>query len=367
MTRRLFWLLACVLLSLATAAARAQPAGALGEDFIYVIRPGDTLIGVAETYTGDPSNWSRLGSVNQVADPQRLPIALNLRIPFSLIPEQPAAARIAHVQGAAEIDGAPARVGAAVPEGATLRTAADGFVTVELADGSAVTVPGGSAVQIERLRAFVHGGGLGDTILRVGEGAVESQVAPSGQGVGRFEIRTPVAVTGVRGTRFRMQAGERGATSEVLEGSVRLQPGAASAGQPVTVASGHGAVVGADGGLIGLRPLLPAPELGQPVRIGGAWTVPFPAIPGAVRYRIRVSTDADGTRPVSSREVDTPDQVQFSATGTGTFHVSIQGVDDAGLAGRSATRPFDGVRALMTSSGLAVATGTGGLITLADY
>ena len=59
------------------------------------------------------------------------------------------------------------------------------------------------------MRQF-EGTGLTDSVVRVQRGSVESSVAPEGQGVGR-EIRTPVAVTGVRGTRFRVQSGSGGA------------------------------------------------------------------------------------------------------------------------------------------------------------
>src|SRR3546814_3121055 len=92
------------------------------------------------------------------------------------------------------------------------------------------------ATHLERLRQF-EGNSLTDSILRVQRGVVDSNVAPAGQGVGRFEVRTPVAVTGVRGTRFRVQAGAQGARSEVIEGSVRLQPHArdSAPGRPVAV------------------------------------------------------------------------------------------------------------------------------------
>src|SRR3546814_17702103 len=72
------------------------------------------------------------------------------------------------------------------------------------------------ATHLERLRQF-EGNALTDSILRVQRGVVDSNVAPAGQGVGRFEVRTPVAVTGVRGTRFRVPARAQGARSERSE------------------------------------------------------------------------------------------------------------------------------------------------------
>src|SRR5690606_9906636 len=135
----------------------------------------------------------------------------------------------------------------AVAEGMRLRTAADSFLSLELADGSTVTVPPGSDVSVERLRQF-RAVPLTDSVLRLGTGTVDARVAPAGHGVGRFEIRAPVAVTGVRGTRLRVRTQPDGVTTQVMEGRLRVQPHApgAPAGQPVAVAAGYGAVVHGD-------------------------------------------------------------------------------------------------------------------------
>ena len=61
--------------------SHSQPAGALGENFIYRVRQGDTLINIAATYTRNQANWSPLQSLNQVATPERLPIGLNCASP----------------------------------------------------------------------------------------------------------------------------------------------------------------------------------------------------------------------------------------------------------------------------------------------
>ncbi|WP_434644734.1 FecR domain-containing protein [Achromobacter piechaudii] len=348
--------------------AHSQPAGALGDDFIYRIRQGDTLIDLASRYTRDQGNWARLQTLNKVIRPEQLPIGLELRIPLSMIPVRPAQARIVHVSGQAELNGSAAKADTNVAEGSTVVTSPNGFVTLELADGSKLTLPAGGAVELSRLRQF-EGTALTDSIINVQRGGVESTVAPTGQGVGRFEIRTPVAVTGVRGTRFRVQSGAGGVQSEVLEGSVRLQahaPGAEPA-KPVAVPRGYGAAVRNDGSMTGVRELLAAPQLSAPERKGGgAWTSAFAPVPGAQGYLVRVSRDADGTLPVSSASFPSND-IQFRAPGPGTYYVSVRAVDELGLRGEDAVATFEGANQLMTSSGLGVGTGYGGFITLTEY
>ncbi|MFD4836230.1 FecR domain-containing protein [Achromobacter sp. NPDC058515] len=358
-------LLSCLTLG---APARSQPAGALGDDFIYRVRQGDTLINLAAQYTRNQANWSRLQTLNQIVTPERLPIGLELHIPLSMIPVRDAQARVVHVSGQADLDGKSVQPGAPVAEGSTVVTAPNGFVTLELADGSKLTLPSDGSVELTRLRQF-EGTALTDSVINVRRGSVESSVAPAGNGVGRFEIRTPVAVTGVRGTRFRVQSSAQGAQSEVLEGSVRLQahaPGAAPA-KPVAVAEGYGAAIGADGSLSGVRPLLKAPQLGDPVRAGGgSWTSAFAPVAGAQGYLVRVSRDAEGALPVSSVSFPSSD-IRFTAPGPGTFYVSVRAVDNLGLSGQDAVRTFEGANALITSFGLSVGSGSGGLVTLTEY
>ena len=56
-----------------SASAVAQAAGAEGANFIYQVRPGDTLIGVADRFMVNPAGWRELQALNKVADPYRLP------------------------------------------------------------------------------------------------------------------------------------------------------------------------------------------------------------------------------------------------------------------------------------------------------
>lgn len=363
MTRRFIVLLAAWLAVTLSPPVFAQPSGALGDDFIHRILPGDTLIGLANRYTRNDANWTVLQRNNGISDPQRLVIGSSLRIPFSMIPEVPRPATVVHVSGRAELDGVSLRAGMPVDEGSTITTASDGFVTLQLADGTRLTLPRGGTTQMERLREF-EGVPLTDSILRVNQGSIDAEVAPDGQGVGRFEIRTPVAIVGVRGTRFRVHAAENGSGSEVLEGQVALQN--ESWGKPLALSSGHGVAVQADG-TYQVLPLLPAPQVGPAQRIGsGQWTAPVSAVTGAVAYLVQVSRDAAGLKLTSSRRFDDVD-IRFSAQRPGTHYVSIRAINAAGLGGRDTYLSFEGVNALTSASGEPVALSDGGVVTLHDY
>src|SRR5690606_29782511 len=163
-------------------------------------------------------------------------------------------------------------------------------------------------------------------------------------GVGRFEIRTPVSVTGVRGTRLRVRSAQDGSQSEVLHGRAHL---ATSGKQAAVLRRGEGAATSASGEFLGVRPLLPAPQLAAPTRGGQGWVAQFPAVPGAQAYLVQVAQDDAGTQLISSKRFDSP-EVTYGAQGTGTFYVRVRAIDGDGVMGEDAVLSFPGQTALRT-------------------
>lgn len=342
--------------------AFAQAAGAKGENFLYRVILNDTLGALAERFTTSPSNWTILQTLNNVSETTKLPVGLVLKIPFSIIPELPSSARVNHLVGQATVNGQALQKASQITEGQTIRTGPGGFVTLELEDGSALSVLASSSLTLKRLRVF-KGTGLTDSIIEVGTGSLESEVAPQQKGVGRFEVRTPVSVTGVRGTRLRVHVTEQGAQSEVVKGQAGVD---ATQAAEVLLHEKQGLAVNTHGKSLGVRDLLQAPELSAPVRGSAGWTVDFPAVQGASAYLVRVATDLNGANLVSSRQfLAAP--VQFGAPGPGTYYVFVRALDSLGIGGVDAIQPFEGQLALQTSGGEPVLSGSGHPVALTHY
>lgn len=354
--------MAACLLALAPS-IHAQPIGAQGDDFLYRIVKDDILLELAERYTISGNLWSFLQEYNAVEDPRVLPIGKILRIPFRLIPERPSTARVVHATGSAHAESQPLQVGRMLEEGNNLRTGPDGYVTLLLEDGSTMTLPGNSNMQVQRLRAF-QGTGLIDAMVSIEDGAIESIVSPEKTGVGRFEVKTPVTITGVRGTQLRIRNDAGGSQTEILEGQVQLQ---ASATQATMLRAGQGAATNTDGTLYAVEALPAAPMLSVPKRTPQGWQVDFPPVTGAHAYLVRVASDPQGTRPWFSQTFDSPSAVRFSAPGAGTYYVLVRAINASGLMGPDATQPFEGRAVLSSSNGQAVITGYGGQVYLTDY
>ncbi len=346
----------------ALTSAFSQPVGAEGENFLYRVKGGDTLLQLSGTYTDNPDNWQTLKTLNNIGDEYRLSVGMLLKIPFSLIPVVPSQAVVSHLSGAVTEEGARLRVGDRISEGRTIRTAKDGYATLTLQDGSDVSVPAQSVVIIDRLRAFKNTG-LIDAIISVDEGGLEADVAPGKTGVGRFEIRAPVSITGVRGTRLRVRVTPQGNQTELLSGVAHLDT---KQNDRAVLRANQGAAIDPNGSLLGVRPLLAPPALSEPVRTGQGWMVSAQPVDQATAYLVRVSRDEQGENLVYSKLSDTP-TVSFNGTSPGPHYMFMRAVDKDGVMGQDASLAFESIVGLQTASGLNVFTAFGDPVLLTDY
>lgn len=339
----------CTLLTASVAVA--QPSGADGDDFIYTVRSGDTLSELSQRYTGTSVHWPTLQNLNNVTDPLTLPIGKSLRIPFSIIAEIPGEAKISYMRGEVTVNGQPPLPDMLLKEGDEVVVGTQAFLTLQLSDGSTITVPPSSTVNVKRLRDFQYAP-LTDSILELPAGELETRVAPDHRGVGRFEVHTPVSITGVRGTDLRVRRINDSSFTEVISGKAKLQT---DKDKSLYVQRDQGTVITASGE-ISISSLLPAPNISMPTFGTNGWQVSFPALPGAAQYLVQVTLDEEGTE-LYSRQYTTNTLVYFHAGGSGTHYVRVRGVTADGMMGRDAVASFPGQPVLRSSDGLPVMSG----------
>ena len=242
-----------------TSAQAAPPAATTpqGDEIAHTVQEGDTLEGLAKAYLAAPRQWPLLQARNKVTNPRRLVPGSVVWIPVRLQPAESATVEFVHgtVTAQARAGDAPAPVtqGGKLEEGTALQVGPDAFVSVKLADGTVVRVQAQSELLLRQLRRRGRAGSL-QSVLEMRSGAVESSVPPNAEAFRRFELRTPLAVTSVRGTHFGVAMGESGqTTASVLSGSVAVQsrqqettgPSNSSAAAASMLAPGQGLAVGA--------------------------------------------------------------------------------------------------------------------------
>lgn len=320
------------------AACGIAGAAAAPREFVYRTAAGDTLIGLAARFMADPADWKLLQKRNAIADPHRVPVGTAIRMPVDRMRSQPRAIEVESVRGRAIGDAGALAAGARLAEGERVETAEDAFVTLRLADGSRVTVPSGSRVQVERSRSYGEAT-IAETILRLLLGRIDASVQKQGAS-DVFEVRSLRAVTGVRGTRFRVAALEADAVAaEVVEGRVAVAGENVAAA--VDVAGGFGTKV--ETGREPLPPvrLLPAPGVGAtPAKVERILVrLPFGAVEGARRYRAQVGLDAELPDIVSEGVFAGP-EAKFADLPDGRYVLRVRAVDALGLEGLDAQHRF---------------------------
>lgn len=289
-----------LLASLGSVASSASAQDAVDNERVaYIFQPGDTLLELAGKYLRKQSDYLVVQRLNRIRDPRAIPIGKTVYIPFNLLKFRASEANVSAFRGDVSIlsmgRSLPPVRGATIGEGSRITTAAGGFVTFELEDGSRISVPSNSAVRITRLRQIL----LTNTVdyeLMVEKGRIRSKASPLTKKYDRHRVRTPVAVSAVRGTDFRTRFDDQATIgySETVEGSVDVAAGAnIASAKKVAVPAGTGAAASKSGNLVKAN-LLAAPELIDPAKIQSDENLHFAIKPQAeaVGSRLIVASDA---------------------------------------------------------------------------
>ena len=332
-----------ILLAVAAHAAVVLPAQPPNDAIEYVIRRGDTLYGLGRSFLVPERRWEALLRLAALRDPKRLPIGRKLRIPRAWLRFNVEPARLASYRGAVSLSiGGKAMapsVGIVVGEGAEIATAGNSFATLILADRSQVVIPSQSRVRVRELRRILLTGAI-DYRIDVEQGRLETKVTPLERPSGRYQIRTPISMTAVRGTEFRVsfEGERRTAATEVLTGTVTFSPPDSATG--LTLKRNFGATLDRAGGSR-VEELLAAPDLYEPPPLQTKDAVEFRVrkLAGSLRYRAVIASDAGFIDNIAE---------QFSDDGTftladipnGSLFVRVSAIAASGLEGMAQSYSF---------------------------
>ncbi|MCX7284866.1 MAG: FecR domain-containing protein [Novosphingobium sp.] len=357
------WLAAGIAGSLIAAMAPAQaktariqpPALPTTQDIIeYSVRKGDSLFTLGRQSFDRPDHYRIVQRLNGIADPRRIPVGTVLKIPLGVLRADPLSARIIALRGTVTMrqgDGpVPARIGSELMPGAALETGTDGFVTIQLPNGSRTSMPTRTRLRIARLHRINLTGSI-DYDLAVEGGKVETIASPVGSDPNnRFRIRTPRALAAVRGTVFRVAFAEDEAVSltEVVEGAVAAS--STTSGAAARLTPGLGAVIAASGN-VKTEALLAPPTLRDPGRVQTDPLVTLAVAPvgDARAYRLQIAEDAGFTRILADRSAEAA-QFAFEGIPNGSLFVRASAIAASGLEGMPQTFAMRRVLAGVTAS-----------------
>jgi hypothetical protein len=152
------------------------------------------------------------------------PLVLMLSLLCSTAFAQQACEVMAVSGDAQRVDGKLLAVGDKLDVGTTLRTGTAGRVRLKFIDGSVLVLADKSQLRIEAFSTGAAQPRQAEFLLELG--LIGQRVTPSAGG--SWKVRTPTAVTAVRGTEFSVEVGDDRATAvHVKTGEVDVEPAGA--------------------------------------------------------------------------------------------------------------------------------------------
>lgn len=330
----------CKLLCLAALAlVMAGPlsgAGRCGQDIEVVAAKGDTLITICEAYLDDPRDWPEVARANRIPDPNRIYAGQRIAIPARLLKGVPHSGVATFVKGRVEIQPEPSlpwrpiAANESVAQGSRLRTGADGALEVTFEDGSSFYMKPETTVGLKkaRTRGMVHV--LRELVLEAGR--VITHIRKITGQESRFDVVTPAATAGARGTDFRTGSDREAVTRvEVLSGTVDTRAGR----KTVLLSEGEGTVVEKGRRPDPPTPLLPPPAVLQPPAIHQRLPLEFrfSDVPGAVGYRVILAADEAFRDIAFEQAVQPAAPARIPHLEDGLYHLQVQSISASGLEG----------------------------------
>lgn len=311
-------------------------AQAISGNFQYHAEARDTLIGLGRRLLLEPRRWHEVQSRNHIADPRRIPRGAIIQIPYEWLKTSAESASVSSITGIVQQAGAKISPGDVLPEGSVIETGSDGSVTIDLADGSVVTLQKSTTLRLDQMTRVTGVAAAHSIRLKLESGRVETVVKPH-RDVGRFEIITPVAVSAVRGTQFRdsFHGEDNRATAETLAGTVSVSGGSGA----VPVPAGFGTRVERDQAPLPPVVLLPPPSLANlpSTNTTAVLRVPLQAVAGATSYRVQLATDAQ-FHAITADTVAAEDSASLAAVPDGDYWLRARSIDGLGLEGADSVR-----------------------------
>jgi hypothetical protein len=325
--QRCFILLTTLLLC--TAVPRFTCFAAGPENMIPVhVAQGTNLIRIARQYCTNPLAWKKIAQINHLKPPYLIRTDSTLRIPASLLITKQVTARVASLSGHPTLQTkngtVPLHRGDQVLPGQTIVTGMNEYVHLVFPDNKHSRIGSESAMTLTYLLR------LADHSLQAGfsleKGKVVHAVNKKLLPAEHFETRLPLALTGVRGTEFRLKVIDKETNQvEILRGKVAVKAG----GRQLLLPGGTGSKVSKGHPPTPPRPL-PAPP--EPMQLKDIYrllpiVLPIPAHATARLFHLRITTDKQGTEVLTDITAQPGKKFIIADLDDGTYFLFLTAVD----------------------------------------
>lgn len=314
---------------------------ALAEDWFYKVRERDNLWDLTVDHLIDISYVKKIQILNNISDPWHIVPGTIIKIPSQWVRHYPALLRVQNLHGSAEIleDEArqtkPLKVGDLVMLGDIITTSSASTLILGFLDGSQILLQENSSLKVDHLMLLENTGML-DSQLQLLSGRLETQVSPDKGTARQFKIKTPVTVTSVRGTDYRISAEDERNQSktEVVEGKVMVK------GEDISrlVSAGFGTITVKDQDPMPPVRLLLAPDISIIPRPFAEVPIQFsmPALKqGLEGYRVQIANTAE-FQNILFDKLFYSSIIRGPDLADGNYHLRVRAIDNQQLEGYNA-------------------------------
>lgn len=264
------------------------------------VAAGTNLIHLAQEYCKHPEDWKHIARINRLSPPYIIYADSEIDVPMELLQLEYLSLQVVTVSGRATVqktDGTHAvlQQGASVAPGETVVTGRESFVQLLFPNGVYTRVEPDSTLSVSYLFSLEDGKIKAEALLTRGE-VVHSTLGKKLRFNDSMRTCTPVVITGIRGTEYRLKAEGGGATRvETLQGAVTVRSGA----RVLRLRADEG-IRARQGGRLDAPQALPPPPVAAVASLYRTLPVKIqlPKRADVKTAHVRLSTDAEGQNTV---------------------------------------------------------------------
>ncbi len=304
---------------------------------VIKVKQGDTLSQLCEKYLDDPKNWPQIAKLNRLSNPNQIFPSEYLIIPVDLLKGIPVKGKITHIQGKVELlpstsrdKWLPVALNDLIEQGQKIRTSAESSVEISYPDDVFLFLRENTMVRVVKTREKSKINKAYDFFLDIGRSTSKIRKATGKKN--KYQIRTPTAVAGARGTNYRVNVdSEKNTRLEVLEGMVDVNAGKHS----MQVASGYGTIVSKNQKRNKIVKLLPPSPPANLLQLYRSMPLQFSFTPvnDAQHLRVYLARDKKMQDIVKEKQIKPTEIFGIVSVEDGKYYLACSSVDALGIEG----------------------------------
>lgn len=293
------------------------------------VEPGTNLIHLARDYCFTRQAWKKIASVNNLKPPYIIRKNTTINVPKPLLITEQLTAVVASVHGdiqLAQEDGAMRKLekNDLIHPGQSIIAGEDGHAHLIFPDQKFTRIEPNTKVTLIYLFRLTDGSIKSE--FYVDKGRILQTIRQKLKQNETFRTRTPVSLTGIRGTEFRVKMFKEENLVETLAGAVNVD----AAGTSRIIPSGKGISVsqGATPAPPRLLPSIPDQLPLEPVYRTLPISLQAPDHDSAAKLLLRISADPEGQQVLVEQSTDPGTSFTISSLEDGRYSAFLTAIDE---------------------------------------